>query len=465
MAPILLWLRRDFRLTDHAAFYAAAKEGRPIIPIFIRDEIVDSLGAAPKWRLGEAIDHFDQTLRSIGSQLVLRSGDPQTVLAQVIDETGADSIYWSRAYDPASVKRDKAVKAALTQQNILAKSFSGHLLYEPWLPQTKQGGAFKVYTPFWNHVSKILEVDATLPKVSKLMVPAEWPKSEKLSDWRLGSAMNRGKDVVKNYSLLGEDAALDRLDLFLKSRVTRYKSERDFPSRDGTSGLSEPLAYGEISPRQILNALRSFCDISDENCEHFFKEIVWREFAYHLYWHFPKLDQANWNATWDRFPWQNDPEIFQRWALGQTGEELVDAGLRELYTTGRMHNRIRMIAGSYLTKHLLQSWQNGLAWFADCLVDWDPASNAMGWQWVSGCGPDAAPYFRVFNPARQAQNFDLDSSYRNYWLTGEGAAAFMTAVPISQLKDLETRPKLPLVSLQAGRVRALEAYDHFKNAT
>jgi len=462
MSPILLWFRRDFRLSDHAALTAAVETGQHIIPIFILDEQLENLGAAPKWRLGEALEEFSQLLAPYGQKLILRRGHVLAQIKHLLAETSANTVFWSRAYDPDNIARDKAVKADLQKNGVTAKSFAGHLLYEPWLPMTKTGEAFKVYTPFWRAVSRGFEVDQPLPAPSKIPAPTTWPRSERLSDWGLGQAMHTGAGVVAKHALIGAKRAQDKLDNFLTYRVKNYPHDRDYPAVQGTSNLSEPLAYGEISPREIYHKARLRLGFEDASAHQFLKELVWREFAYHLLWHFPNLSTQNWRQDWDAFPWQGLSNQAQAWQYGQTGEDFVDAGMRELYVTGRLHNRLRMIVGSYLTKHLMVNWRVGLNWFAQCLTDWDPASNAMGWQWIAGCGPDAAPYFRVFNPRLQGERFDPERKYMKYWLTGEGREQFAQALPKGQQAGLLKRPSTPIVSLQKGREQALAAYQTFK---
>lgn len=458
--PIIVWFRRDLRLGDHAALSAACETGRPVIPVFILDEVVETLGAAPKWRLGEGVAHFQKRLEALGSRLILRRGAALDILRVLLEETGADTIYWSRAYDPASIARDKAVKAALN-----GESFQGHLLYEPWVPKTKVGGNFKVYTPFWRHVYSDLEVGSALPAVTQLCAPNEWPVSDNIDDWQMGAAMKRGAAVVSQYAHVGEEAAYARLDRFLEDAVQGYKEDRDFPMLPATSGLSENFTYGEISPRVVFNAGRAALEQGMQGAEHFLKEVVWREFAYHLLWNAPDLDHKCWRPEWDGFPWQGESAHSQAWKEGRTGQTFVDAGMRELYTTGIMHNRLRMIVGSYLTKHLLTDWRIGLAWFEDCLIDWDPAANAMGWQWIAGCGPDASPYFRVFNPALQAEKFDKDHGYRNKWLESSNsvdAERFFDAIPLSWENSNKNGVMPERVPLAEGRTVALDAYAAFK---
>ncbi|MFW2541610.1 cryptochrome/photolyase family protein [Primorskyibacter sp. 2E107] len=463
--PILVWIRRDLRLSDHAALHAAAQTGRAVIPVFIRDSLVDDLGAAPKWRLGLGLECYARALEEKGSRLVLRAGPAREVLERLIEETGAGAVYWMRAYDPGSVERDTRVKSALKARGLDVQSFAGHLLFEPWTVETKQGGFYKVYTPFWREASTH-DVSEPLPAPGALTAPEHWPESDALDDWALGDAMRRGAAVVRPYVQLGEQAAHSRLGAFMASKVADYDKQRDLPAEDGTSCLSENLSLGEISPATCWAAGKRAMAAGKAGAETFLKELVWREFAYHLMWHTPRLLEDNWREEWQAFPWNEDERRAEvkAWKQGRTGIPFVDAGMRELYVTGRMHNRVRMIVGSYLTKHLMCHWKIGMRWFEDCLIDWDPASNAMGWQWVAGCGPDATPYFRVFNPNTQARKFDPEETYLGRWIAegharpSDTALSFFDAIPQTwPLSSDDSYPK-PIVSLEAGRDAALEAY-------
>lgn len=463
-SPILLWFRRDFRLSDHPMLAAAAASGRELIPVFVNDEVAQALGAAPKWRLGEALGAFAARLERVGSRLVLRRGPALTTLAALVAETGAGAVWWSRAYDPDAKARDTEVKAALKAEGVDARSFAGHLIHEPWEVQTGHGGAYSVYSPYWRAV-KDREVAAPAPAPRALRGPEVWPASDRLGDWQMGRAMRQGAAIVAKSAGIGEAAAVERLATFLRDRVGDYAARRDFPAEAATSGLSENLTWGEIGPRTVWHGARRAFAEGARGAEQFLKELVWREFAWHLFHHFPDMARRNWREEWDGFPWRRDNDDAERWRRGITGEPFVDAAMREMYVTGRMHNRARMIAASYLTKHLMTDWRVGLAWFEECLTDWDPAANAMGWQWVAGSGPDAAPYFRVFNPATQAERFDSGGNYRRSFVA-EGqqnppatALDYFAACPEHWgLSPDRPYPK-PLIGLAEGRARALRAYE------
>jgi deoxyribodipyrimidine photo-lyase len=468
---LILWFRRDLRLGDHPMLAAAMASGRPLLPVFVLDPETEALGAAAKWRLGLALDAFAKALGGIGLRLTLRRGPAREVLGRLVEETGAGGVWWSRLYDPASVARDTKVKAALKGAGTEARSFAGHLLHGPWEVETEAGGFYRVFTPYWRAMRDlpVLLPEAAAPRAGRL---GAWPTSERLADWQLGAAMNRGAAVVLPYQAVGEAAAADRLAAFLDGPVDPYAAARDLPGVPGTSRLSENLAYGEIGIRTVWQAVVRARDEGRAGAEAFLRQLAWREFAYHLMHHSPGITSRNWKPEWDAFPWRGDNPDAERWRRGMTGEPFVDAAMREMYVTGTMHNRARMIAASYLTKHLLTHWTVGLDWFADCLTDWDPAANALGWQWVAGSGPDAAPYFRIFNPASQAVKFDPEGRYRRRFLAepfadpspdpspgpSPEARRYFDAVPRAWGLDPEQAYAAPLIGLAEGRARALAAY-------
>lgn len=466
-SPVIWWVRRDLRLADNPALHAAVSSGRPVIAVFVCDGLVETLGAAPRWRLGLGLEEFARNLERIGARLILRKGDAVDVLRDLVRQTGAKAVWWGRQYDPDQIERDKKVKAALCDMGCDAKSHSGHLLFEPWQVQTGQGKFYQVYSPFWRAV-KDMDVAASLPAPKYIQAPEYWPDSDNLADWGLGAGMNRGADVVRAHLHIGEGAAQARLARFMDCNVAQYKDQRDFLDRDVCSGLSENLTYGEISPVAMWHAGQHALDAGKPGAEHFLKELVWREFAYHLIYHTPHITTQNWREGWDSFGWQDTSDAVLRWKQGRTGIDVVDAAMREMYVTGRMHNRARMLVASYLTKHMLVHWRVGQDWFAHCLVDWDPAANAMGWQWVAGSGPDAAPYFRIFNPDTQAQKFDPKAQYRRAWLAElssappDTALSFFDACPRAWGLSAHDRRPGPVVDLAQGRNRALDAYEKMK---
>ena len=437
--------------------------------MFILDPFIETTyGTAPKWRLGESLNALDHDLRKQGSRLILRRGDAESVLDALIAQTGATHVVWSRQYEADAIARDTAIKAHLKASGIEAQSVNAALLFEPWTVETKTGGIYRVYTPFWKSV-RDRDPGAPLKAFTNLNAPDDWPESDLLADWKLGADMRRGAVIVSQHACIGETRALARLDSFISDTIHRYKSERDFPQLHATSCLSENLTYGEISPRQMYHAGRIAQEAlgpKASEAEHFLKEVVWREFAYHLLFHTPEIATGNWRAEWDAFPWRDDNPDATRWRRGLTGIEMVDAAMREMYVTGTMHNRTRMLVASFLTKHLMTHWQVGEAWFRDCLIDWDPAANAMGWQWTAGSGPDAAPYFRIYNPDTQAEKFDAGRGYRDRFIAEgrqnphEDALAYFEAIPKSWSMSPTDPYPAPVIGLSEGRERALEAYQN-----
>ena len=456
--PVILWFRRDLRLDDHPALIAACATGRPVLPLFIHDETVEGLGAAPRWRLDLSVGALADDLARLGSRLVLRRGRALAVLREIIAETDATAVYWSRYYAPDHIARDTEAKAALRAEGREAQSFPGALLHEPRTVLTGAGTPYSVFTPFWRAVRPR---DPGVPEAAptRMRAPGAWPASDRLDDWNMAAAMRRGAAIVAPWQHVGGARALERLGAFLGGPVRDYARLRDFPAVAATSGLSENLAWGEISPRRIWHTTLGRADMSSAvaaGAGKFLAELGWREFAWHLMTHHPTLATRNWREGWDEFPWRPDNPDAERWRRALTGEPMVDAGLREMYVTGRMHNRVRMLVASYLTKHLMTDWRVGLKWFEDCLTDWDPAANALGWQWVAGSGPDAAPYFRIFNPATQAEKFDPEGVYRRRFLTGQ---AYFEAVPRAwNLHPADPYPA-PMIDLAVGRARALAAYE------
>ncbi len=471
--PVLLWLRRDLRLSDHPAMAAAIAQGVPVIPVFILDPVFEMLGVAQKWRLQKLLAQLSARFEKRGAKLILRRGAALEQLKSLCRETGAQQVFWTRLYEPETIARDADIKTALRKNGIQTHSLSGHLLFEPWDVATKTGGPYKVFTPFWNAVKSrdVRAVAGDAP--ANWPAPAQWPDSDPLANWRLCHAMNRGGAVLEHYaSPVGEPAAQAQLDHFLRSGIGVYDTARDQMGQAGTSDLSGALAWGEISVRQCwhgaLQARETLPGNAGAGAESYARQLVWRDFAHYLLFHSPEMASKCWRPQWQTFPWHTAPERpeFLAWQQARTGVPLVDAGLREMYVTGRMHNRARMIVASYLTKHLMCDWRLGLAWFHDCLLDWDPASNAMGWQWVAGCGPDASPYFRIFNPDTQQKKFDPDGAYVKRWIAQgqanppDSARAYFDAIPRRWNMRPDQPYPSPVVGLAQGRDAALKAYEN-----
>ena len=460
--PLILWFRRDLRLADNPMVAAAVATGRPLVPVFVHDGVVAETPTAPKWRWGLGVERFGAALTECGSRLTLRRGRAGEALAALARETGATGVWWSRLYDAGARERDEAARDRLQAEGIEARDFAGHLLFEPWEIRTQAGGPYRVYTPMWRAV-KDRDVPEPEPAPERLRAPEAWPESEDIATWEMERAMRGGAGVVAGHVMVGEAAAKDRLDAFLAERIEDYTRARDRPAVPGTSGLSENLTYGEIGPRTCWHA---GCAAVEEGRgdETWLKELVWREFAYHMLHHAPELPERSWRPEYRSFPWREDNADAQAWRRGRTGVRIVDAAMRELYATGRMHNRGRLIVASYLTKHLMTHWRVGHDWFAGCLIDWDVANNALNWQWSAGSGPDATPFFRVFNPETQARKFDPRAEYQRAWIA-EGqddppdtALSFFEAIPRAWGMSPSDSYSEPIVTPAEGRERALAAF-------
>ncbi|MBW8321762.1 MAG: DNA photolyase family protein [Rhizobium sp.] len=458
--PVLLWFRRNLRLGDNLALACAAESGRPVIPVYILEPSGSGngpLGAAQSWWLHHSLQALDAALTRIGSRLILRQGHADEVLGALIAETGATHVFWNRRYDPAGIAVDSPLKEEMTRSGLTVRSFFGQLLHEPSRLKTGAGGHYRVYTPFWRALEASGEPAEPVAAPTALAAPDIWPASEQLATWALLPTKPDWAGAFSTVWTPGEDGARQRLDHFIDTGLAGYKAKRDFPALPHTSMLSPHLALGEISPAAVWHATRGLSDrVATDDMIHFRKELAWRDFSYHLLYHFPELDRENWNARFDAFPWQDAPDLLECWQRGQTGYPIVDAGMRQLWRHGTMHNRVRMIVASFLIKNLMIDWREGERWFRDTLVDADPASNAASWQWVAGSGADAAPFFRIFNPVSQGEKFDINGDY---------VRAF-----VPELKDMPNsfihRPfeAPPMVLAQAGvklgQIYPLPIVDH-----
>jgi deoxyribodipyrimidine photo-lyase len=468
----IVWLRQDLRTRDNPALAAAAARGA-VLPIFILDDVTPG----PQWRLGGAsrwwLHHSLLALRCDIGQLSLFRGDPCRLLPDIIKKTGVSAIYWNRCYEPFAIARDTELKGSLQRLGVEVQSFNGSLLHEPWQVATGGGGPFKVYTPYWR-ASRSRPVAAPLP-VPKLTLSKSDALGDRLEDWGL---LPRNPNWAAGWQHLwtpGESGALTRFDEFAEHALVGYRDLRDRPDLQGTSRLSPHLHWGEISPRQIWArmAIESEVPLKRNGADKFLGEIGWREFAHHLLYHFPTLPERNWRPNFDAYPWRNSADDFKAWQQGRTGYPLVDAGMRELWHTGWMHNRVRMITASFLVKHLRIDWRQGEAWFWDTLLDANLANNAAGWQWVAGSGADASPYFRIFNPMTQGRKFDPNGNYVRRWcpelaqLPNEFIHAPFQAGPevLAQagIKLGSTYP-LPIVDHGQARGAALSGYDKVRAA-
>lgn len=419
--PIVVWFRHDLRLTDHVSLLTAVKSGAPIVPLFVLDDDAAgqwSLGGASRWWLHHSLSNLHQSLVNRGASLLLRRGRTEDVIAGVVREIGAESVHCSRNYEPWAQALERKVRDAAETVGAVLKRFPGALLHEPDRLKTQAGGPFKVYTPFWRALSGSLDVGMAQPAPSRI-TGVRGLKGEDLASWGLLPTRPDWACGLREAWKVGEEHALARLDAFLERAISAYGADRNRPDLSGTSRLSPYLHFGEISPRQAWSRAIAQCAARptyQEGLQTFLKELAWREFSYHLLFHFPHLPEAPFKPEFQRFPWRRDDASLKSWQKGLTGFPIVDAGMRELWTTGWMHNRVRMIVASFLIKDLMIPWQMGEAWFWDTLVDADLASNAASWQWVAGSGADAAPFFRIFNPVSQGQKFDPDGAYVRRWV-------------------------------------------------
>jgi deoxyribodipyrimidine photo-lyase len=469
--PVIVWFRRDLRLTDNPALNAAAASGRPVIPLFVLDQTpgVRPPGAASLWWLDKSLRALAAEIEARGSRLILRRGDAARIVTQLVEKTDATAVYWNRLYDATSVARDTALKAELKAGGVEAASFNGSLLIEPWEVKNKTGEPFRVFTPFWRQARQQIGEVALRPAPGRLASPTTWPESERLDDWRLHPTTPDWSTGFGGWSP-GEAGAHARLKGFIETALASYAADRDRPDRAGTSRLSPHLHFGEIGPRQVMHAALAAAHHNPakaNGAEKFLSELGWREFSYSLLFHNPEIGVRNLKPAFDSFPWRRDEAALAAWRRGMTGYPLVDAGMRELWATGYMHNRVRMVVASFLIKHLLIDWREGEAWFWDTLVDADPANNAASWQWVAGSGADAQPFFRIFNPMEQGRRFDPDGAYVRRWVPELGK------MPSDHIHEPWAAPDevlhragvtlgktyaRPIVDHRAARERALAAF-------
>lgn len=477
----LLWLRRDLRLADNAALEAARRRGA-VVPIFVwnpDEEAPWQPGAAARVWLHESLRRMSADLETAGSRLIVRSGDTLDTLRRIARETRADAVHWNRLCDPTTIPRDERVKAALTADGLHAQSFNSALLFEPWTIRTGAGEPYRVFTPFWKACLAAAQRTPPAPggRPRRIPAPEVWPPSEPLDSLRLCPRIPWDAGIREAWHF-GEKAAWERQDRFSESGLGTYDDHRDRPGLDGTSRLSPALHWGQIGPRQVWAAVQERLESSPSpawahSAWSYLRQLVWREFAHHLLFHFPATAQAPLRAGWKAFPWREDPAALHAWQRGETGYPIVDAGLRQLWATGWMHNRVRMIVASFLTKDLLIPWQHGARWFWDTLVDADLANNTLGWQWTAGCGADAAPFFRIFNPVSQGQKFDPTGAYVRQWVPElaplpaefihrpwEAPATLLRSAGVALGKTYPRR----IIDHAHARDRALRAYERMRTA-
>lgn len=474
MPPLtLVWFRLDLRLTDNPALQAASRRGS-VLPVFIwapDEESPWAPGSASRWWLHQSLARLTEDLAQAGASLVLRQGATLPELLRLAQETKAGSVYWNRRYEPALLRRDQQVKEALQAAGLTVETFNSALLHEPSTIQNRSGKPFQVFTPFWKTCLASAEPDQLLPAPTQLLSPAKRPPSLPLAALALEPKHDWTQGLRAAWQP-GCAGAASRLKLFQEEGLVDYTEKRNHPARAGTSKLSPHLHFGEISPRQVWHAIRSYAETRSIpgpvwKSWQYLTELGWREFAHHLLYHFPHAPEQPLRPEFAHFPWREPPDGLRAWQRGRTGYPLIDAGMRELWSTGWMHNRIRMVTASFLVKNLLLPWQEGARWFWDTLVDADLANNTLGWQWTAGCGADAAPFFRIFNPVAQGRKFDPEGEYVRHWLPelGHLPAAWIHRPWEAPSKVLSNANVLlgssypePLVSLFSSRQVALEAY-------
>tara|TARA_R110001592_G_scaffold38609_1_gene127175 strand:- start:14667 stop:16109 length:1443 start_codon:yes stop_codon:yes gene_type:complete len=475
--PIIYWFRQDLRTRDLPGLIAAAANGRTVLPCYILDDISpgdEAMGSASRWWLHHSLAALREELAGLGGTLVLRRGPAAAVLKDLVAETGADAVYCSRLYEPWANELEETLHGTLAEQGVNFKRYPGSLLFEPEKVATKSGTPFKVFTPFWRHCR------SGNPPARPKGAPdsATWYRdkcnSEALTSWQL---LPTAPDWAQRWLDLwqpGAEGAAQRLTAFLDGPVTNYSEGRNHPALEATTRLSPHLHFGEISPRTIWHAATGLAarkPEQDAQVAKFLSELGWREFSHHLLYHFPSITREPFKPQFSHFPWLGNAAALTDWQRGKTGYPIVDAGMRELWQTGYMHNRIRMVVASFLTKHLLVNWRAGARWFQDTLLDADLANNSCGWQWVAGSGADASPYFRIFNPVIQGEKFDKDGLYIRQWVPEltklpDRYLNKPWEAPASVLEQADVRlgenyPR-PMVDHRSARESALAAYASLK---
>jgi deoxyribodipyrimidine photo-lyase len=478
--PALVWLRDDLRLADNPALAAAAESGQPVVVLYVLDEEspdIRPLGGASRWWLAGSLRSLGESLAALGVPLVLRRGPAGDVVPAVVAEAKAGAVFWNRRYGGGEIAVDTALKARLSADGVAVKSFQGSLLYEPWAVRSGEDRPYKVFSPFWRAARATGEPRRPLPAPKQIAGFGGRIRTNTLADWRLEPTRRDWAGGLRETFEPGEAGAERRLEAFLDGALARYADDRDVPGGTTTSVLSPHLRFGEISPFRVWHAAAARAADGGRMVravEKFHAELGWREFSWHLLSQAPDLATRNFQPRFDEFPWADgEDEAVEAWRRGRTGVPIVDAGMRQLWTTGWMHNRVRMIVASFLVKHLLVDWRVGEAWFWDTLVDADQANNPASWQWVAGTGADAAPYVRVFNPVLQGEKFDGDGTYVRRFVPElarlpdallhkpwEASAEVLAKAGVRLGRDY---PR-PVVSLADGRARALAAFERIRAA-
>ncbi len=476
--PIIYWFRQDLRLSDLPGLAAAAATGCPVLPVYVLDTKNPANwqpGAASRWWLHHSLAALSGQLNALGGQLHLFSGDPACILPALARRVGASDIFCSKQYKPWAWRLESQLSSLLRKDDIELKPFQGTLLWNPTSISNKSGQPYRVFTPFWRTCREAGHPEVPAGSIAKVRWHKTGIQSETLTSWNLQPVK---PDWAAHWGQIwqpGEEGAIKRLQRFMAESLPGYGNGRDFPAMQSTSRLSAHLHFGEIAPTRVYHTLlqNKAMDLStDSDTDKFLSELGWREFSYHLLYHFPHITEREFKPGFAKFPWSGSAEQYSVWKAGETGYPIVDAGMRELYATGTMHNRVRMIVASFLCKHLLIDWRAGQRWFWDTLVDADLASNSCSWQWVAGSGADAAPYYRIFNPVTQSRKFDADGAYIRRWVPE------LTPLPNRYIHEPWTAPQKvletfglslgldyprPIVDHRSAREGALAAYAHLKS--
>ena len=472
---VIFWFRQDLRISDNPGFSAACQRGF-IIPIYILDDVnagIHKLGAASRWWLNSALEDLDE---SLGGFLRFYVGDAHTLLPKLVQAYNAQGVFWNRCYEPWRINRDTKIKQQLSDSGIEVLTSNGSLLWEPWQVFKKNGDAYRVYTPFYRRGCLSMPPPRSpipIPKEIRYAAPDRKLDACALSDLNLLSNNDWHLKLSKHWDV-GEKNAQKCATDFVSKRLNDYREGRNFPYNSKVSRLSPYLRFGQISPNVVWFMAKNHSVKIEraESLDTFLSELGWREFSYYTMYHFPELPVKNLQARFDKFPWHMEGSHLRAWEEGNTGFPLVDAGMRELWETGYMHNRVRMVVGSFLVKNLLIHWHHGQRWFWDCLVDADLASNSAGWQWVAGCGTDAAPFFRIFNPITQSEKFDAEGRYirrfvpqlsklSNKYIHAPWLAS-SEALDAAGVKLGDNYPH-PIVDVKISRALALAAFEQTKS--
>ncbi len=461
------WFRQDLRLSQNPSLEALSKKVDLIIPIYILDP-KHRIGSVSKWWLEKSLKNLSDNIEKKNGKLKIFIGDPSDIIQSLIINRNIESFYWNRLYDSYSITRDKKIKSLLKSEDIDCETFNGYLLNEPWEIKNKSGGFFKVFTPYWRYCNEITRKKKPNKKIQNIkFYNFNLKNSKNIKDLNLTNKKLKWTDKIHKHWSPGENNAQLQLQEFINKKADSYSVGRDRPDQNLTSKLSPYLHFGEISPMDIYNQVGISKKINSQNKDKYLAELGWRDFSYNLLYHYPDMTKNPIQNKFNKFPWLNDNKNLKRWQKGLTGIPIVDAGMRQLYETGWMHNRVRMIVGSFLTKNLLLHWKFGEEWFFDTLVDADIGSNSAGWQWISGCGADASPYFRIFNPILQGQKFDPKGEYvKKYIPELETVSNKFIHNPweMSEEKQVTCGCKIgkdypsPIVDLKETRNRALSAF-------